>query len=212
MQKTNILPLVIACLISLSALAQENTPRSTSTQRSAATPAPVQGSLSSGSINSQFDFIFNSSNNYQEYKVVKKSSLEKLKSNVADSIKTLQQQLAETKSSIGSHDEDLNALQDSLSTTKKALDEAKAQKESFSFLGKQMAKASYNGMVWGLITLLFIVFLVFFFQFKKCNKVTVETKKSYGTLQEEFEKHRKRAMEREQRLNRQLQDELNKRL
>ncbi|WP_028295526.1 hypothetical protein [Olivibacter sitiensis] len=209
MQLTKLFPLAVACLISLSTLAQENT--SSPAQRNTA-PAAAQGSLNSGTISSQFDYIFNSSNNYQEYKVVKRSSLEKLKTNVADSIKTLQQKLAETNNALGSHNENLNALQDSLSTAKSELERAKAEKESFSFFGVQMEKTSYNGMVWGLIALFFIVFLVFFFQFKKSNAITVETKKSYSELQEEFEKHRKRAMEREQKLNRQLQDELNKRL
>lgn len=214
MHKTKLLPLAIACFISMSTFAQEGGSSGSTTNRSNTSKAatPVQGSLNSGNINSQFEYIFNSSNNFQEYKVVRKTSLEKLQANVADSIKTLKENLNEINKSIGENNENLVTVQDSLSSTKLALEKALIQQESFSFLGMQLTKTTYNGMVWGLIAVLFIIFIVFFYQYRKSNKVTVETKKSYTDLQEEYEKHRKRAMEREQRLNRQLQDELNKRL
>ena len=48
------------------------------------------GSLSSGTIESQYDFMWESSNRYQDHRVIKTAKLSKFKSNVLDSLSTLQ--------------------------------------------------------------------------------------------------------------------------
>jgi hypothetical protein len=58
-----------------------------------------------------------------------------------------------------------------------------------------------------------IVLLGFFiYKFNSSNVLTTEAKKSFQELQQEFDAHKKTAREREQKLARQLQDELNKRM
>ena len=65
----------------------------------------TQNSLNSGTITSQFEYIYRVSNGFQEYEVVKKAHLEKLKSNVLDSVRTLSKQTSDLKMQMGRMDD-----------------------------------------------------------------------------------------------------------
>ena len=52
--------------------------------------------------------------------------------------------------------------------------------------------------------------LFFIYKFRNSNAVTRAAKKSLEETELEFEEHRRTALEREQKVRRQLQDELNK--
>jgi hypothetical protein len=50
----------------------------------------------------------------------------------------------------------------------------------------------------------------FIFKFSSSNVLTKEAQNSLLDVEQEFEQHRKKSLEREQKLRRQLQDEVNK--
>ena len=54
------------------------------------------------------------------------------------------------------------------------------------------------------------ILLFFIGKFKRSNSITIDAKKSKAEIEEEYEGHRQRSIEREQKLRRELQDELNK--
>lgn len=205
-----IIPFILLTLSLHVTNAQEQTattPTAVKTQQ-----AKSQQGLSSGTITSQFDYIYSSSNNYQDYKVVRKTSLEKLKSNVTDSLRSVQTKLTNIQNSLDKHDSEVSSLQDSLSKLNQELKTTKEQKESFSFLGIMLSKSAYNTLVWCLIGILFILLAIYVYRHKQSHSVTADARKTLEELKEEFDQHRKKAMEREQKLNRRLQDEINKKL
>ena len=73
-----------------------------------------------------------------------------------------------------------------------------------------MSKTSYNILLWSIIGGLLAFLLFFIYKFKNSNAVTKQAKLSLAETEEEFEEHRKRALEREQKVMRRLQDEINK--
>ena len=79
-----------------------------------------------------------------------------------------------------------------------------------SFLGMQVAKATYNFILWTVITGLLMMLLFFIYKFRNSNILTQEARTSLSELELEYEDHRRRALEREQKISRQLQDEINK--
>ena len=79
-----------------------------------------------------------------------------------------------------------------------------------SLAGMQLSKTSYNIVMWSIIAGLFVLLLIFIFKFKNSNSVTRTAKNSLADLEQEFEEHRRVALEREQKVRRQLQDEINK--
>ena len=79
-----------------------------------------------------------------------------------------------------------------------------------ALFGMQMSKGLYNMVMWFMIGGLLVLLIVFIVKFKKSNAITRAAKKTLQELDEEFEEHRRVALEREQKVRRQLQDEINK--
>ena len=163
-------------------------------------------SLRSGTITSQFDYIYRVSNNFQEYEVVKKSNLEQLKANVLDSIRSRNKELAELKSKIAVHNDSVASIKSRLDQEISEKEEAIADRDNFSFLGMGIQKTVYSSMMWLLVAIL-AAFLAFFSvqYFRSFGKIK-KSQKDLLDLQEEFEQHRKNTLERERKLKRELID------
>lgn len=169
-------------------------------------------SLDSGTIKSQFEYVIEESNRYQEYKVVKMAWLEALKAHVSDSLKALRKELAETQNVVSRQKNDIAALQADLKNVRDTLAAVNNEKNSIEFINVQMKKSTYKSLMWLIVGILALLLVFFIFKFNRSNVITTETKKTLSEIQAEFEAFKKRAREREQVLKRELQDELNKRL
>lgn len=175
-------------------------------------PAEQKPSLDGGTIERQFEYITSKSNSFKEYKVVKKTWLGKLEKNITDSLSQLKSQLAEMRSAAASREKEMAGLQAEASQSRIDKELAIATKDSISFLGIQTHKHLYNSIMWGLVLGLSAFLLFFILRYKTSHSVTAEAVKHLDDLKEEFAAHRKKALEREQKLNRRLQDELNKQM
>ncbi len=158
----------------------------------------------------QFDEVVNKSNSYQEFKVVRKTSLESLKRSVVDSISVYQQALAQMQSEIESQKIENDLLQTNLSETNTKLEESMDKQDGISFLGILLTKGLYSAIVWTIIILFALLLALFVSKFMNSNKVTSSLQLKLKETEDEFENHRQRAIEREQQLNRKLLDEVNK--
>jgi septal ring factor EnvC (AmiA/AmiB activator) len=172
-------------------------------------------SINEGSINDQFEYLLRKSYNFRGndgamYENVRRSMLLTLKAHTNDSINRLKETLANTNTVVANQEKEINDLKSNLTQTQGTLDATNKEKDSMSLMGMQMSKTSYNILLWSIIGGLFVMLLVFIFKFKNSNAVTRTAKKSLADLEMEFEEHRRVALEREQKVRRQLQDEINK--
>ncbi|MDN3665456.1 tRNA (guanine-N1)-methyltransferase [Algibacter miyuki] len=167
-------------------------------------------SLNSGSIDNQFEFVIRRSNSWQDYKTVKKTWLYTLKEHTLDSLKAVHKDLADTQVVVKTQVKEIADLKLNLSNTQSELDKTNTEKNNMALFGLQMSKSSYNVLMWSIIGALLALLLFFIYKFKNSNAVTREAKKNLEETEEEFEEHRKTALEREQKVRRQLQDEINK--
>ncbi|ALM07316.1 tRNA (guanine-N1)-methyltransferase [Sediminicola sp. YIK13] len=171
-------------------------------------------SLDGGPISSQFEYLTSKSGNYNangiRYEVVKLTFIEKLRQNVLDSLKVYNKKTAELNATIAESEGTINTLKNKLEETTNNLIEVNEEKDSISFLGIMIAKGTYNFMLWTIITGLLLLLLFFIYKFRQSNILTQEAKTGLSDLEMEYEDHRRRALEREQKISRQLQDELNK--
>lgn len=176
--------------------------------------AAEEPSLDGGSINSQFDYIYLKSGNYRadgkRYEVVRTLSLDKLRQNVLDTINAANKKAAELQGVINTQESTIASLNEKLSETTENLTSVTDEKDSMSLLGAQVSKATYNIILWTMILGLFLLLLLFIFKYRQSNVLTQEAKGNLADLESEYEDHRRRALEREQRISRQLQDEINK--
>lgn len=167
-------------------------------------------SLDSGTIEDQFDYVIKKSGRYQEYKVVKRTWMFTLKEHVLDSLTEVHKELNATQNVVNNQNEKISELQNNLSNTQQTLDETNKEKDSMALFGMQMSKTNYSVLLWSIIGGLVAFLILFIYKFKNSNGVTKAAKHKLEEVELEFEEHRRSALEREQKVRRQLQDELNK--
>jgi len=171
-------------------------------------------SLDKGPINSQFEFVYKKSGNYRaegkRYEVVRTISLDKLRQNVLDTLSGYNKRAAELKATISGHEETIASLNKKLEDTTNNLVGVTEEKDSMSFLGIMVSKSTYNAILWTTIFSLLALLLFFIYKFRNSNILTQEAKTNLSELETEYEDHRRRALEREQKISRQLQDEINR--
>ena len=172
-------------------------------------------SLYKGTIDNQFEYILKKSGNFkgtngQTYEAVKRSMFLALRAHTMDSLKTVHKNLAETQVVVKNQAKEIADLKSSLSNTKVDLDKTNSEKNNMALFGMQMSKINYNVLMWTIIAGLLGLLIFFIYKFKNSNSVTREAKHSLAEIEEEFEEHRRTALEREQKVRPQLQDEINK--
>lgn len=167
-------------------------------------------SINKGSINEQFEYILRKSTNYQEYKVIKKTSINKLKTNVIDSLKKDKNELLVYKDSLQKKEEEYLALQNEIKGVNAELKAVTDAKDTIKLLGIPLKRNVFKVILWSLIGILSIALIYFIYIYKNANLVTQKSLKDFNELDEEYNSAKTRALEREQVLNRKLQDELNK--
>ena len=161
-------------------------------------------------IENQFDNIYRTSSTYQNYKVISRDRFNTLKSSVLDSLKIYSTSLSAKEKTITAKGVEIESLKKELKETNIKLKEAISKENSFSFLGVEIAKGTYNLMVWALVGILLAGLIHFIYQFAKSNTITKTALNDLEEVENEFEAHRKKTLEREQKLRRQLHDEINK--
>jgi len=166
--------------------------------------------IDTGSISNQFDYLLTKSYKYKDYKNVKTNWILKLKSNVLDSISASSKKVNDVNSIFNAQIKSIDSLNTALSISKESIFSLENKTQSISFIGFEFKKNLFKTILLSIIAVLFLLLLFFISKFKLSNSTTNQVKLDLKILDEEFEAHRKTALEREQKVRRQLQDELNK--
>lgn len=161
-------------------------------------------------LNGQFNEIYKTSNSYQTYKVISKNKFLELNQNVLDSLKELKNSIVEKNKQLSEKGNTIKTTQENLTLTQIALHKAKEKENAISLFGLQLNKLTYNLILWSIILGLLLALLYYIFRFNRSNILTKKAQSSLLDVEHEFDKHRKKFLEREQKLRRQLQDEINK--
>lgn len=171
--------------------------------------------INDGSVADQFEFAIKKSNNYNDgqgrsYEVIRRTMMLNLKKNAVDSVNAIKNRLSSATDLIATQKNEINTLKADLGKTQETLTDTNKEKDSMQLLGMQMSKTGYNSLMWAIIAGLLGLLLFFIFKFKNSNVITRETKNSFSELENEFKEHRRVALEREQKVKRELQDLINK--
>lgn len=172
-------------------------------------------SLDNSTLNNQFEYVLQKSGDFRGtngsmYEAVKRSMLTTLQAHTNDTLKTLRKDLADTQAMVKTQANEISELKTNLSNTQASLEKTTNEKNNMSLFGLQMSKSSYNVLMWSIIGILLAMLMLFIYKYKNSHVITKEAKKALEEIEVEFEEHRKTALEREQKVRRQLQDELNK--
>jgi hypothetical protein len=161
-------------------------------------------------IEGQFDKIFKVSATFQNYKIVGKDEFLSLKKNVLDSVKKFRKAFLNIENLLKNERENIAYLNETLTQKTLELDNALFKENSISLFGAPLNKFTYSFILWTIIIGFGAGIVFFVFKFLKSNVIAKQAQDSLLIVEEEFEIHRKNSIEREQKLRRQLQDEINK--
>ncbi len=160
--------------------------------------------LDSDNLDNQFQYIITKTESFQQYQVVKRTLLHKLKKNTLDSIQLLKTKQNDLIAQVKDLKSELSSLEARMKETQEKFDTATKEKDSLKLFGILITKSTYYLIVLTIILGLIAALAVVFILFKRSNAITIKTKDTLTNTQDEFEKHRKWALEKEQKLSREL--------
>jgi hypothetical protein len=166
--------------------------------------------LKTGNLDQQFEYVIQKSNNFQEYKVVKKEHLTYLKKGVVDSISKYKKTIIELESLQNENSSKISSLEQEIAQFESAIREVTEEKDQMDFFGVSLHKTIYSIFVYGIIGFLLFVLVLFFIRMRSALQNSNGATTALAKIESEFEEYKKRAMEKEQILGRKLQDEINK--
>ncbi|WP_410881450.1 hypothetical protein [Myroides sp. DW712] len=161
-------------------------------------------------IESQFNTLLSQSNNWQNYKVVEKNKLLHIQQNVRDSIGRLQTTIGKNNQLLIEQKTTIDSLSHQLQGVQKDLTQAIEQENNLDFIGISTHKSTFKVIVWSIILVLLLVLGILFTQYKRSFATTKDARTKQLEAESELEEYKKLALEREQKIRRQLQDEINK--
>jgi Skp family chaperone for outer membrane proteins len=142
--------------------------------------------------------------------VVDYEALVRLKESTNRHIANLESEINSQQKTIDEQNSEIEELQSNLQSTQENLDNVNAEKDSINFLGMPFSKGGYMMLMWGIVGLLVLALLFFIYRYKNSNATTREARKRLDETEREFDAYRTKALEKEQKLGRMLQDERNK--
>jgi len=157
-----------------------------------------------------FQQLIDRSGAWQNFKMLDRGKLAAFQRSMTDSINGVRSQLVAEKQKVKENESTIKELNDKITEIQAALDQTKDQKDSVSFFGALVSKGLYNTIMWGIVLALASLLVLYIYKFSNGNVVTKKSINDLNELQEEYENYRKAAIEREQKVRRQLQDEINK--
>lgn len=162
------------------------------------------------SLDSQYETFKKNLNFWNGFYSFKEYQSDEFFSAVKDTIKKLQNNIDKNEVEIEKLNKEIVSLKASLEETNKSLEASLEREMTLETLGTRFDKNAFPSILYAIIIALILIALFILFLFFRSNKVTTSTNKRYNDLSNEFEEHRKNTLDREIKLNRELQNERNK--
>jgi hypothetical protein len=166
--------------------------------------------IDSATVKHQFESLIDKSNNFQGYKVIKTTSLFKLQSNVLDSLSVSKNKLLVNTDFLNSQKQLIDSLQTKSIASKTVISNLISEKDSISLIGIQFEKTFFKTLFFLIVAGLIATLVFFIIKFKQSNIMTIASKQALKESEKEFDIYKEKALGREQKAMRKLQDELNK--
>jgi flagellar motility protein MotE (MotC chaperone) len=158
----------------------------------------------------QYKEMLSKSSHFQDHRMVRSTRLANFYKNFTDSLNKEKRDNLTLRNELASQNQQIAILKDSLVQKDTALSNAQQETNSISLLGINLSKGSYNLIMWGLVFILAIAFAVVLFNSSSHRREARHRIERYDEIAEEYKNFKTRANEKEKKLARQLQDEINK--
>lgn len=159
---------------------------------------------------SLFDSIYTISNSYEGYKIIKKIHFQDLKRQSLDSLESYKQQLVEKEALLKLEMQNFESVKAQADLTQIALNQSLQKENNIDLFGAVMSKKKYNLILWSIVLLLLLGLCYYIYKFNNNKHLTKKAQNNLTEIEQELTAYRKRSLVNEQKLRRQLQDEINK--
>jgi len=153
-----------------------------------------------------FDSVVKSSNSWQEFRVIKKVKLSEFKKELISTTDSLDSKIKTLENSIVANKKEISDLVESNKKLDAELTTFKNAKDEIDLLGLKISKSNYQILVWSIIIVLLLILVFIFIKYRNRNIVTQELKENLADTTKEFEEYKHRAIEKQQKLGRELLD------
>lgn len=162
------------------------------------------------SLSKQFEQVYRRSSSYKDFKVIRKSTFQNLKKNTLDSIKIIDEKLKIESQKNTRLEQEISSVAKIRLEQNLELSEAILEKKTISFVGLKLKKNTFKIIIWSIFFMLIIIICYLAYKLKDGVRITSQAKKELTRVEEEFNSYKKKSLVRDQKLRRQLQDEINK--
>jgi hypothetical protein len=152
----------------------------------------------------------NKSQNYQEYKVIKENILDSWWKIVSDSVSAKQAAIRSSKAEIKKLQADLNQNIETLKAKENSMKEIVYASTHISVLGIDFDKRFFAGMVGFILLLAGLAIAGILYSIRVIKKNLAEKEELANSISVEYEEYKRKAMEKQTKLSRELQNERNK--
>jgi F0F1-type ATP synthase membrane subunit b/b' len=152
----------------------------------------------------------NKSQNYQEYKVIKENILDGMWRIIQDSLNDKQSAIRQARGEINNLNKELDENKAALKGKEESMQDILYASTHISVLGIDFDKGFFAGMVGVILLLLGLVIAVIYYTMKMMRKNLGEKVELMNSVSAEYEEYKRRAMEKQTKLSRELQNERNK--
>jgi len=161
-------------------------------------------------LESQYSTLKVNANKWDGFIMVKEPPLNEFHNSILDTIKGLEETIVVANTSVVNAKKELSVLSKELSETKESLKASLSKEDELITLGMPVNKKTFPTIVYSIIIVMIVICLFVFFLFFRSNAITKETEKNNQKLTDELKAQKTRALERENKLARELQTERNK--
>lgn len=164
----------------------------------------------SSTLREQFVILKEESNTYKDKKIIRETELNRFWTNVQDSLVQVHQQLALTKSNINKQKAEVDTLNAKLESQREMVEESEHASTHISVMGIDILKNNFLSFFWITASVLTLLLLGALYQYRNSRMVTSRTQYNLRAIQRELEDFRKKSLEKERKLRRELQTERNR--
>ncbi len=185
--KSHFTPIVIICLMSLSAgrlSGQSSTPEV----------------LDTGTLEEQLDYLEERTRIYNDFRAIREDMFQKIKSNSLDSLEAAKNNIQLLEGRLTESHALIETQQADLQEANKQLEQAIKNRDRMIFIGIPMQKALYNSIVWMIIAALATLSVILFLSTRRSVSSTRRYRRDLEETKEEFEAYRKQSRERQEQL------------
>jgi uncharacterized coiled-coil DUF342 family protein len=158
----------------------------------------------------QLNYIEERTRIYENYRAIREDMFQKLKENISDTLSSANKKIDILNSTVSGLKQTIDSLNSTLETTNTGLEKITRTKNSISVLGMEVNKLTYNLIMWLIVIGLAAILAIGFIVFKHNLSVTINIKKEFSELKDEFQSYRKTTREAREKLSMDHFNELKK--